>query len=208
MHALSIASCSWHYGSFILLAGLIWQVLSFYHVWKNPAVSSGCRALSGWGGTALHTIPCLAMLGLQQVPFSLAVCFFSSAISCLPSKPLGLPMLSLLSSLCHIAADLAAGWLVPKPPLSQGHPVPSGPPKHVLRTGFSRARTVYANICHDQRRQLCCPGSKHWLKNSPLIQIHAMELQLPWLLFVMTATEKLPQSHSLLVYGTLERPWS
>lgn len=47
MHALSIASCSWHYGSFILLAGLIWQVLSFYHVWKIPAVSSGCRALSG-----------------------------------------------------------------------------------------------------------------------------------------------------------------
>lgn len=160
MHTFSIASCSWYCGSFILLAGLIWHVLSFCHVYKFPAVWPGCRALPDpaqflhwWGGTALHTIPSLAMLSLQQVPFPLAVCFFPSAISYFPSKPLGLPMLSLLSSLCHVAAGLAAGWLLPEPPLSQGHPVPSAPPKHILRNGFSEARTnTYANICHDQSR--------------------------------------------------------
>ena len=90
-----------------LLSSLIRSLLCALTAGPSLTLPSSC---AGLGGTALPAMQCLAMLRLEQVPFSLAVCFFSSAVS--PdhqARPWG--------SLCRryfpvsdaVAADLAEG---------------------------------------------------------------------------------------------------
>lgn len=221
MHAFSIASCLWHYGSFILLAGLIWQLLSYYHVWKIPAVCSGCRALPA-PAQFLHWLrrdcpPYYSML--SNARFATGAFF----ISCLlfffchllfakqaPGAPYAVTAFQSPSHCCRPGCRVTS----PQVPFVTGASCAFRSSKPCFKNWLFRSKNCLCQYMPWPEKAIGllrskgCPGSKHWLKNSPLIQIHAMELQLPWILFVMTATEKLPQSHCLLVYGTLEWPWS
>lgn len=91
------------YGAFIMS---VRSLLGALAVGPSLTLPSSC---TGWGGTALHAVPCLATLSLQQVPFSLALLFFLLPSPLFAKQAPGGPSLC-----CHcfpVSITLLQTWL-------------------------------------------------------------------------------------------------